>query len=532
MLSFSKKLCLVTFVFVLCANCFSVQKSKTYERRRLALPKVTCSSQRIKAVFGSHVSRNVTAKDPTGVFVPISENEESCGVKLTTDKNRGLVFLSKYDSCFTTFKDKTVVVPLHVQLKGEERWYRVNISCPLIKRYSDRNTLSQTARECTTPKGLRIDCGYHQITSEDCYKRECCYDDRDGFCFYRLNSCSLDRHFVFSVTAADIGHSLSKSNLNIKDHPQCVPVITTPDTAVFKIGLMECGAKMKKDGDNVIYETEVEDGMDSSFSLEVACEYEPSEMKKADLHTSLLVTNPPPAVALGSIGVQMRIARDASFTSFFPEDELPVTLPLRENAHVEISFVQPSPDPTLSLRVRDCFAFPETKHSVWNLLYDGCPNPLDDLQSSVPVDSKGKIAFHSQVRRFDVKTFAFLDPHTGHHSTDLVYFYCWVEICTKNVECAQYCSITSSENERKRREALHTSDHLHLLSVGPLLEGQNETDVENNPCLKSKKMFQVTIYILYGVGAALLLIVLVMAFRCIRGCQKTQAVDVQRNASQ
>lgn len=62
---------------------------------------------------------------------------------------------------------------------------------------------------------------------------------------------------------------------------------------------------------------------------------------------------------------------DASFTSFFPEDQLPLTLPLREAAYVEISIGQPSPDPTLSLRVRDCFAYPASRHSVWTLLYDG-----------------------------------------------------------------------------------------------------------------------------------------------------------------
>uniref|UniRef100_A0AAV2KFM2 ZP domain-containing protein n=1 Tax=Knipowitschia caucasica TaxID=637954 RepID=A0AAV2KFM2_KNICA len=141
----------------------------------------------------------------------------------------------------------------------------------------------------------------------------------------------------------------------------------------------------------------------------------------------------------------------------------------------------------LSLRVRECSAYPENKNFVWNLLYDGCPNPLDDMQSSIPVDDQGKIAFHSQVRRFTVKTFTFLDPQTGHHSTDQVYFYCWVEICTENLECAQYCSITSSDKERQRREASYTSDHLNLISLGPLLVGQNDTDVKDNSCRKSQK---------------------------------------------
>lgn len=207
------------------------------------------------------------------------------------------------------------------------------------------------------------------------------------------------------------------------------------------------------------------------FSLQVQCEYEAADLMRAANLRSLYATTPPPVVALGSFRVLMRIAQgnktglsrlraaeghpnrafvllDASFTSFFPEDQLPLSLPLREAAYVEVAIAQPPPDPTLSLRVRDCFAYPASRHSVWTLLYDGwvsavcmqgmhagmlarlqfllfsslcrCPNPLDNMRSSVPVDNQGKTASHSQVRRFDVKTFAFVDPHTGHPSMEEV----------------------------------------------------------------------------------------------------------------
>jgi hypothetical protein len=54
------------------------------------------------------------------------------------------------------------------------------------------------------------------------------------------------------------------------------------------------------------------------------------------------------------------------------------------------------------------------------LLPDSCPNPLDNMRSSVPVDSQGKTTSHSQVRRFDVKTFSFVDPETGNPSVEEV----------------------------------------------------------------------------------------------------------------
>uniref|UniRef100_A0A671UMC5 Zona pellucida sperm-binding protein 4-like n=1 Tax=Sparus aurata TaxID=8175 RepID=A0A671UMC5_SPAAU len=494
------KLCLVSFTVVFMAHqcgCLTGQVRKTPEQ--LALPRVTCSPRKIRAVFGPLVKSNIHVKDMTGATVPVPQSEGSCGVRLSREKNQSLSFYSRYDSCCAQIEGGKVVIPLQVQLTGEDRWIRVNISCPLIKRHSERTRLIPTP-------------------------------------------CSLDGHFVFSVKATDTDLPIDPSSLVVKDQPQCIPVITTPDAAVFKIGVTDCGAKMKVDGNVKIYEVDVEElhtesiTKNSPFSLQVQCEYEASDLKRAaELRSLYAVTNPPPVVALGTIGVQMRIAKDASFTSFFPEDQLPLTLPLRKAAYVEISIAQPSLDPTLSLHVRDCFAYPASRHSVWTLLYDGCPNPLDNMRSSFPVDNQGKTTSHSQVRRFDVKTFAFLDPHTGRPSLEEMYFYCWVEICTNYVDCAQRCTIITSEGERQKREAASESDQVQLISLGPLLLGQNNTEQEDNACLKRNTMFQVTVYTLSGVSAALLLVLLFAAWSSFRRTQKPeaqQACDTQVDKEQ
>ncbi|XP_044186298.1 zona pellucida sperm-binding protein 4-like [Thunnus albacares] len=541
------KLCSISFILAFTAQqCFSAaQERKTPEQRQHpALPRVTCSPRRIKAVFGPLVKSNIHVKDMTGATIPVPQSEGSCGVRLGTEKNQTLSFISRYDSCCAHVEGSKVVIPLQVQLTGVDRWFRVNISCPLIKRYSERTRLIPTPLpgNCDIERDLRVDCGHQRISSDACYKLGCCYDSRDLTCYYRLNACSLDGHFVFSVKTTETDPPIDPDSLMVKDQPQCVPVVTTQDAAVFKIGVMDCGAKKKVDGDVMIYEVEVEElhtksiNQHSPFSLQVQCEYEPSDLKRAaDLRSLYTVTNPPPVVALGTIRVQMRVATDASFTSFFPEDQLPLTLPLRKAAYMEVSIAQPSPDPTLSLHVRDCFAYPASRHSVWTLLYDGCPNPLDNMRSSVPVDNWGKTTSHSQVRRFDVKTFAFLDPHTGHPSVEEMYFYCWVEICTEDVDCAQRCTIISSEGERQRREAVFGSDKVQLVSLGPLLLVQNNTELEDNPCAHQNTMFQVTAYILTGVGAALLLISMFTVWSSIRKCQKPeeqQACDAQVDSEQ
>ncbi|XP_054891470.1 zona pellucida sperm-binding protein 1 isoform X5 [Poeciliopsis prolifica] len=412
-----------------CASSLQGEEKRTQNAQR-ASPAVTCSVRGMTAVFGPPVTKKLRVRDVSGTPVPLVNSKRSCGVKVGKEENQNLSFFSRYDSCYARIEGNKVVVSLQVQLTGENQWIGVNISCPLIKR-SGRKT---------------------QPTS----------------------SCSLDGHFVFTVKATDSHPPIDPGSLAIKDQPHCLPAISTSDTAVFKMGVTDCGAKMRTDGHLVIYEVEVEEQnknrkRHSPFRLQVECEYDESDLKHAkDLRSLYTVTNPPAVVAKGTMRVQMRLATDSSFTIFMPEDRLPLKLPLRETVNVEISIVPPSPDPALALRVRDCFAYPASKHSVWSLLHDGCPNPLDTMRSSVPVDNQGTTTTYSQVRRFDVKTFAFLDPDTGKQSVEQIYFYCWVEICTEDVDCAQRCTIISSDAERQRRQTSPASRQVQLVSVGPL----------------------------------------------------------------
>nr|XP_046159517.1 zona pellucida sperm-binding protein 4-like isoform X1 [Oncorhynchus gorbuscha] len=494
-------ICVIFAFFAPYYRCLStlVQQKTAQTRAQDALPRVTCTARRIRAVFGQAVLHNLRVKDRSGVSVPVPKDKEHCGVR-RGEKNGTLSFQSRYDSCYTQVEGDTVVVSLRVQLDAGDQWYRVNISCPLLKKMAQKPIIGRTSRsgKCSIHRVLRVDCGPQDVSNDGCLKLGCCYDDHDSTCYYRMNTCSLDGHFVFSVKATDTNPPLNPNNLAVKGQPQCSPVATSADTAVFKIGVRECGTKMMVNGDVVSYEVEVEElhpkitGKHSPFSLQVQCQYEGSALLHTDLW-SLNPTNPPPVTALGTVRVQMRIATDESFTSFLPEDQLPLTLYLRKPVYVEVSITPPSPDPSLSLRVRDCFAYPASRHSVWTLLYDGCPNPLDSMRSSVPVDSRGKTTSHSQVRRFDVKTFSFFDPETGNPSVEEVYFYCWVEICTEEEECKQHCSITSPDGEREKRES--GSDRVsQLVSFGPVLLGQNGSGQEQNHSDHLNIAFQVSMY--------------------------------------
>ncbi|XP_067088781.1 zona pellucida sperm-binding protein 1-like [Osmerus mordax] len=343
-----------------------------------------------------------------------------------------------------------VKVSLEVQLIAEEQWDKVTLSCPLLpKKGLPSSTLPPSPlRECDIERALRVACGPQAVSADACLIMDCCYDAQDSTCYYRMNACSQDSHFVFWVRASDSDPRLNTSSLVVKDQPQCFPVVTTSDTAVFKVGMTDCGTKIKVEGDLIIYEVEVEELLtdasdrDARFSLQVQCQYEASPVQKHKYLQSLNPTNPPAVTALGMVKVQMRIATDESFTSFIPGEQLPLTVPLQKPVHVEVSIDTPFPDPNLSLRVQDCFAYPASRYSTWTLLYDGCPDPQDDMKSSVFESPVGNTTSQVQVRRFDVHTFAFLDPETGQLSSEEMFFYCWVEICPKDMKCEQRCSIT------------------------------------------------------------------------------------------
>ncbi|XP_061159466.1 zona pellucida sperm-binding protein 4-like [Syngnathus typhle] len=532
----------VTFYLISIVLTFNIQlhlcieKGSTPTRRQsLALPRVSCSQRGIKAVFGSQVIDNIRVKDKTGATFTVPKSESLCGVKMARH-NQSLIFISTYDSCYAQLKDNKVVIPLQVQLRGDDRLFNVNISCPLTRRPKGSPPLppKKFHGECAIHKDLQVKCGHQRVSPDSCADYGCCYNSADATCYYRLNSCSLDGHFVFAVEATAMDLPMRPRRLRVKNQPQCIPVIATPHASVFKIHVMDCGVKAKVNGDVVVYELEVEELPEprrtnqSSFNLQVDCEYEASVAKSAVyLHSFNKVTNPPPVVGLGTINVQMRIATDASFTCFIPEDQLPLALPLREAVYVEISIAQPTPDSTLSLHVRDCFAYPSSRHSVWTLLYDGCPNHLDESRGSVPVDNQGKTHSRSQVRRFDVKTFAFFKK--GQLSVEEIYFYCWVEICTQDVDCTQRCAIVSSEGERLRREASSEMHPTQLVSLGPLLLRQNSTKITSGPCVQQNSVCTDTVYVLAGMGAmTTLLLLAVVVISCLsnRKCPKQRATQV------
>lgn len=66
---------------------------------------------------------------------------------------------------------------------------------------------------------------------------------------------------------------------------------------------------------------------------------------------------------------------DQTFTSFYPEARLPLSLVQDKLVYVEVSLLDP-PEPGLVLLVHSCSAYIQTAYPSQMVIYDGCVHKL------------------------------------------------------------------------------------------------------------------------------------------------------------
>ncbi|XP_059494520.1 zona pellucida sperm-binding protein 4-like [Stegostoma tigrinum] len=103
---------------------------------------------------------------------------------------------------------------------------------------------------------------------------------------------------------------------------------------------------------------------------------------------------------------------DGDYRLWYKDSDYPIERILRESVFVEVR-VKDRTDPMIVLRLHDCWAtpVPAPDHEVqWSLLVDGCPYEGDDYLTVLrPVDASSGLQFPAHHKRFEVKTFVFLD---------------------------------------------------------------------------------------------------------------------------
>ncbi|KAI4871975.1 hypothetical protein NFI96_034495, partial [Prochilodus magdalenae] len=401
-------------------------------------PQVLCHSQHMSVRLHSKAGTGLAVQTPSSgtegniKAEPLDKAPSHCGYLMNEDQHGFINVLLPYASCHMTYQDGQYQIMLKYR-SADGRGVEALLSCQV-----------PTDHECNLPVELQLVCGPSSISAVACHDLGCCYSSDTATCYYPMDECTDDHHFVFSIPASFTDPPLSPALLVAAGNSSCTPQRVVADSALFKIPLDGCGAHRYEVGKTVIYMLEILNTVqslslnygtitrESPFRLLVECRYLPGTMASV----SYLVKSPslgPSIQAQGVFGVQLRIAKDEHYSSYYPQYHRPLRKLLGKPLYLEVRLLNP-PDPSVILLVHYCVAYPRSAQSAWVLIYDGysrttcypdalwkldcgtsevCPNPLDVTPTHKPPATPPE-AVANHARRFTVSTFQFLESNKGH----------------------------------------------------------------------------------------------------------------------
>uniref|UniRef100_A0A3B4TIR4 ZP domain-containing protein n=1 Tax=Seriola dumerili TaxID=41447 RepID=A0A3B4TIR4_SERDU len=404
-------------------------------------PRVICSSHQMTVELPSGSTSGILLKDIKGNWMNLQDAPKHCGYSASKGKN-GKIHLSLqlHSRCHMSVQGKMYIITVvYMTVDGRRE---AQFSCPI--------GIPGPGKECNLPSDQRLPCGPASVSQPQCLSMGCCFSKHPPACYYPMDECTIDRHFVFSVPASLTEPPLSPALLVAASNSTCRPQRVTSDYALFKIPMDGCGARRVRVGKVVIYMVEIINKVqaislnygtitrDSPVRLLVECRFQPGTV----LTVSYLVKTPtlgPEVHTQGMFGVQLRIAKDSQYNSYHPQYHQPLQMLLGKPLYLEVRLLN-APDPSLVLLVHFCVAYPRSGKSVWVLLYNGCPNPLDPAPQQAVV-SKPRPPFpQGQTRRFTISTFQFLPDGEFKDPEEEIYFMCSTEICSpRDGPCVEGC---------------------------------------------------------------------------------------------
>ncbi|KAI3353275.1 hypothetical protein L3Q82_019813, partial [Scortum barcoo] len=370
-------------------------------------PKVFCSSHQMTVELPCGPISEIVVKDIKGNQMALQDAPKHCGYSARKGKD-GKIRLTfpLHSRCHMSGKTYIITV---VYVTVNER-QEAHFSCPVV--------IPVPGQECNLPSEQRLPCGPGSVSQPQCLSMGCCFSKHPPACYYPMDECTVDRHFVFSVSASLTEPPLSPAMLVVAGDSTCKPERVTSDYALFKIPMDGCGTRRVMVGKTIIYIVEIINKVqaislnygtitrDSPVRLLVECRYVPDTV----LSVSYMVKTPTLGPAIhtqGVFGVQLRIAKDAQYSSYYPQYHQPLQMLLGKPLYLEVRLLN-APDPSLVLLVHFCVAYPHSGKAVWLLLYNGCPNPLDPAPQQAVLFDPRPPSPQAQTRRFTISTFQFL----------------------------------------------------------------------------------------------------------------------------
>ncbi|XP_026578316.1 LOW QUALITY PROTEIN: zona pellucida sperm-binding protein 4-like [Pseudonaja textilis] len=326
----------------------------------------------------------------------------------------------------------------------------------------------------------RLPCGSPGVSHGRCSHLGCCFNPQDRVtpCYYGKTvtaRCAPDGSFSLAVSRDAAVPPLRLGSLHLLSGRggACGPLSRSEAFVVFHFPRSACGTIVKVSGEaeaggHRIYENElsveggtprVPSGSDSRasgfFRLTIRCSYSAGEPLPVSV---LLATPPPPAPVAqqGPLALDMRMAGDESYSSFYGPRDYPVAKLLHQPVPMDVSLLG-SRDPALRLLLRECWATPSAdplRAPQWPLLQDGCPYQGDGYRAQlVPLQWDSGLPFPSHHRRFVVRTFPLVDTDARQMLSGPIYFHCSASACLPSSQepCGTRCE--ASLQGRRQRDA-------------------------------------------------------------------------------
>ncbi|XP_060118897.1 zona pellucida sperm-binding protein 1 isoform X1 [Heteronotia binoei] len=336
-----------------------------------------------------------------------------------------------------------------------------------------------------------------------CRQASCCYDDSDFStpCYYGNTvtvQCLKEGHFILVVSRDMSDYPVVLDSVKLSyAQAGCDPVRRTEAFLVFRFPLTQCGTTVQVIGDKLIYENQLISGIDiqngpdgaitrdSTFMVHARCIYNATDFLPVQAEV-LLPPTPAPISQMGPLRLELRIATDASYKSYYLDEDYPVVKVLRDSVYVEVRILQKT-DPSLVLVLHDCWATPSAnplEQLQWPILIDGCPFEGDNYRTQrvPPGPASSELPFPTHYQRFIISTFAFVDSGSQVLLSQLVYLFCSASACyPSQFEPCGTCSTRSSPRGRRFLDPLNRTEPVDLASShGPVIFPETKQPVYNS----------------------------------------------------
>ncbi|XP_077446249.1 zona pellucida sperm-binding protein 1-like [Stigmatopora argus] len=307
------------------------------------------------------------------------------------------------------------------------------------------------ALDCAVDPREQIQCGDDGIMPHECKIEGCCVNPTTHECFYPMDECTVDRHFVFIIRSTYASMTLDPAELVIPG-TDCKPVVLTPDFAIFKFKVTECGTHTYDIGLTRIYLAEVQTlirALNLKYGIItrtdplrflVECRYslaahDHQPFASVGYMVKIPSRDMPSSIpAVGLYGVELRIATDKTFSTFLPSVPT-LRYILGKPVYLELRLLSPKPDATLL--VKYCLAYPRSAKNALVLVYEGCANPNDP---NVSILQMADLPQNRHQRHFEVKAFQFMDVKTKLYLNEQIHFMCSSEVCRSDEKiCEERC---------------------------------------------------------------------------------------------